>query len=116
MDIHRARIGVLMGGLSPEREISLRSGVNVFNALTRRGLRAERLVVDDPDLLIDSLKGIDILFPVLHGGIGEDGTLQLLFEMMEIPYTGSQPLACATAMNKIQIGRASCRERVYVLV
>ncbi|MBI1730044.1 D-alanine--D-alanine ligase [Candidatus Acetothermia bacterium] len=106
MDLHKQRVGVLMGGLSPEREISLRSGKNVFSALTRRGFRAEKLIVDDPDMLIDSLKNIDILFPVLHGGIGEDGTLQLLFEMMEIPYTGSQPLACATAMNKLFAKRA----------
>ncbi len=106
MDFRRERIGVLMGGLSPEREVSLRSGQNVYEALIRQGYRAERLVVDDPDKLIDALKGIDLLFPVLHGGIGEDGTLQLLFEMMSIPYAGSQPLACATAMNKLVAKRA----------
>jgi len=106
MEFTNQVIGVLMGGLSPEREVSLLSGINVYEALKRKGLNVKRLVVDDPDDLIDALAEIDIVFPCLHGGIGEDGTLQLLFEVMDKPYAGSVPLACATAMNKIYAKRA----------
>jgi D-alanine-D-alanine ligase len=109
MEMNDKIIGVLMGGLSPERDVSLVSGKNVYESLIRTGHNARSLIVDDPDMLIEALNGIDVLFPVLHGGIGEDGTLQLLFEVMGIPYAGSQPLACATAMNKLHSKRALTR-------
>jgi D-alanine-D-alanine ligase len=105
MDVRRKRIGVLMGGLSPEREVSLRSGQNVYEALVRRGYRAQAIVLDHPDQLIPALSEIDIAFLCLHGGIGEDGTLQALLEILEIPYVGSGVLACALAMNKLHAKR-----------
>jgi len=104
--LKRARIGVLMGGLSPEREVSLRSGENVYEALVRRGYRAQKLVVDEPDELIERLSDIEVAFLCLHGGAGEDGTLQLLLELLEIPYTGSGPLASALAMDKLAAKQA----------
>ncbi len=100
MDLKRKRIGVLMGGLSPEREVSLRSGQNVYEALVRLGYRAQALVLDHPDQIILALSQIDIAFLCLHGGIGEDGTIQALLEILEIPYVGSGVLASALAMNK----------------
>ena len=105
LKLKRRRVGVLMGGLSPEREVSLRSGENVYRALKRRGYRAEKLVFDDPDALIDQLTGVDVVFNCLHGGIGEDGTIQLLLELLNRPYTGSGPLACALAMDKLAAKR-----------
>ncbi len=99
--LRRRRVGVLMGGLSPEREVSLRSGENVYRALVRKGYSAEKLVFDDPDTLIDRLAGAEVLFNCLHGGIGEDGTIQLLLDLLNRPYTGSGPLACARAMDKL---------------
>ncbi len=105
MNLQRKRIGVLMGGLSPERQVSLRSGQNVYEALRRRGYRASAIVLDNPDQIIPALGGIDIAFLCLHGGIGEDGTLQALLEILEIPYIGSGVLACALAMNKLQAKR-----------
>jgi len=101
MDLTQARIGVLMGGLSGEREVSLSSGRNVEQALTTQGYETEAIVLDDPDELVDQLSGLDVVFNCLHGGTGEDGTLQLLFELLERPYTGSGPLACAWAMDKL---------------
>lgn len=106
MDLKRACIGVLMGGLSPEREVSLRSGTNVYEALKRRNYHAKKLLFDHPDELIEQLTSVDVVFSCLHGGAGEDGTLQLLLELLGIPYTGSGPLACALSMNKLAAKRA----------
>ncbi len=94
-----------MGGLSPEREVSLKSGRNVYEALRRRGYRAQALVLDSTDQIIPALSEIDIAFLCLHGGIGEDGTIQALLEVLGIPYVGSGVLACALAMNKVQAKR-----------
>ncbi len=105
MALKRKRIGVLMGGLSAEREVSLRSGENVYQALKRRGYNAQRLVFDDPNALVEQLTGVDVVFNCLHGGIGEDGTIQLLLELLNRPYTGSGPLACALAMDKLAAKR-----------
>lgn len=101
MDLTQARIGVLMGGLSGEREVSLSSGQHVQSALASRGYQAEPIVLDDPNDLVEQLSEVEVVFNCLHGGTGEDGTLQLLFELLERPYTGSGPLACAWAMDKL---------------
>jgi D-alanine-D-alanine ligase len=94
-----------MGGLSPEREVSLRSGKNVCVALSRLGYRVQALQIDHPDQLVPALYETDIAFICLHGGMGEDGTLQALLEILGIPYVGSGVLACGLAMNKIQAKR-----------
>ncbi len=93
-------IGVLMGGLSGEREISLRSGRNCLRALQARGFRAVPVdALRDVAQRLDE-EGIEVAFLALHGRYGEDGTIQGLLEMMGIPYTGSGVLASALAMNK----------------
>ncbi|MBA3060764.1 MAG: D-alanine--D-alanine ligase, partial [Nitrospirae bacterium] len=83
------KIGVLMGGMSSEREVSLRSGSAVFNALKKLGYNA--VAIDAAPNICEVLKKekIDIAFLVLHGGWGEDGSIQGLLEVMGIPYTGS---------------------------
>lgn len=94
------RIGVLMGGISSEREISLRSGGAVFNVLKKLGYNA--VAIDAASNICEVLKKekIDIAFLVLHGGWGEDGSIQGLLEVMGIPYTGSDVISSAIAMNK----------------
>ncbi|TAL23809.1 MAG: D-alanine--D-alanine ligase [Nitrospirae bacterium] len=94
------KIGVLMGGVSAEREVSLRSGKAVFKALKNLGYNA--VAMDVSSDVCDKLKRerIDMAFLVLHGGWGEDGSIQGLLEVMGIPYTGSGVLASALAMNK----------------
>lgn len=94
------KIGVLMGGMSSEREVSLRSGSAVFDALKKRGYNA--VAVDAVSNICEVLKKekIDIAFLVLHGGWGEDGSIQGLLEVMGIPYTGSDVISSAIAMNK----------------
>ncbi|MEK7712892.1 MAG: D-alanine--D-alanine ligase, partial [Nitrospirota bacterium] len=94
------KIGVLMGGISSEREVSLRSGGAVFNALKKLGYNAA--AIDAGPNICEVLKKekIDIAFLVLHGGWGEDGSIQGLLEVMGIPYTGSDVISSAVAMNK----------------
>jgi len=93
-------VGVLSGGDSPEREVSLVSGRNVVRALESRGYDVRAVVIENLDGLFPALEGIDIAFNVLHGGSGEDGTVQLLLDVMRIPYAGSDALACWRAMDK----------------
>lgn len=93
-------VGVLAGGDSPERNVSLLSGVGVFAALQRLGHCAKLVEIATLDDLVPGLGGIDIAFNCLHGGAGEDGTVQLLLDVMGIPTIGSGPLACARAMDK----------------
>ncbi|MEK6582411.1 MAG: D-alanine--D-alanine ligase [Nitrospirota bacterium] len=94
------KIGVLMGGVSAEREVSLRSGKAVFNALKNLGYNV--VSMDVSSNVCEELKRerIEMAFLVLHGGWGEDGSIQGLLDVMGIPYTGSGVLASALAMNK----------------
>src|SRR5512138_1316001 len=93
------RVGILMGGSSAEREISLRSGRAVALALEEAGHDVVRLELgnhDPAELLRKS--GIDVAFLALHGRFGEDGCIQGLLELLGIPYTGSGVLESALAM------------------
>ncbi|HEY4185303.1 MAG TPA: D-alanine--D-alanine ligase [Polyangia bacterium] len=94
------KIGVLLGGLSAEREISQRSGEAILRALADRGYDATPIFVDrDVDLILRQ-KQIDVAFLALAGRYGEDGCIQGLLELLGIPYTGSGVLASGLAMNK----------------
>jgi D-alanine-D-alanine ligase len=96
------RIGVLLGGLSSEREISLRTGEAVLAALRDRGHDAVPIYVDhDVDVAIRQ-EQIDVAFIALHGRWGEDGCIQGLLELLGIPYTGSDVMASALAMHKVK--------------
>ena len=95
------RVGVLAGGLSNEREISLMSGRAVHASLIHEGIDAVFLDVrDDLRGLLEKNK-IDAAFIALHGRFGEDGTVQSILEEIKIPYTGSDPEASKTALNKV---------------
>jgi D-alanine-D-alanine ligase len=99
-EMKKKKIGVLMGGFSAEREVSLKSGTAVHGALIERGYDTVSLDVGR-DISAQLVTGkIDVAFICLHGRLGEDGTIQGLLEVMGIPYTGSGVLASALAMNK----------------
>ncbi|MBN2800689.1 MAG: D-alanine--D-alanine ligase [Deltaproteobacteria bacterium] len=105
--IHKGlRVGVLMGGLSAERAVSLKSGKAVLEALAERGWDAVGIDVgrDLPQRLL--AEGVQVAWVALHGRFGEDGAVQGLLEMMGIPYTGSDVRASAVAMDKIATKRA----------
>lgn len=95
------KIGVLMGGLSAEREVSLKSGAAVHKALLAKGYNA--VAVDVGRDLAGQLAAekIEVAFVCLHGRYGEDGAVQGLLELAGIPYTGSGVLASALAMDKV---------------
>ncbi len=99
------KIVVLMGGTSPEREISLRTGAGVVRALTTLGHEVVPLdtgpVGADIEKLVRAIpKSADLAFIALHGGDGENGTVQALLDLAQISYTGSGVLASALAMDK----------------
>jgi len=101
-DLKKKVIGVVMGGVSGEREISLKSGAAVAKALRSAGFEAREVVVDDKVAEQLPAAGIDVAFIALHGGWGEDGRVQALCEMLDLSYTGSGVLASGLAMNKMQ--------------
>lgn len=93
-------VAVLSGGISLEREVSLRSGARVADALSDRGHHVTRLDVDGE--LVRTLEhgDFDLAFLALHGSAGEDGTVQSLLELIGLPYTGPDVLASSIAWNK----------------
>lgn len=98
------RIGVIMGGASGERQVSLRSGAAVAAALAERGHEVVRILLSpdkDPSAAIRRAR-IDVAFLALHGRFGEDGCVQGLCELHGIPYTGSSVLSSALAMDKVK--------------
>jgi D-alanine-D-alanine ligase len=95
------RVGVLFGGRSGEREISLMSGSGVLEALVKKGVNAHAF---DPGLRCPTelaKEKFDRVFIALHGRYGEDGTIQGLLELLNLPYTGSGVLASALSIDKI---------------
>jgi D-alanine-D-alanine ligase len=99
----KRRVGVLMGGTSGEREISLKTGEGVARALEGRGHDVARVVVGH-EPIDQTLRAadIDVAFLALHGRGGEDGCIQGMLELFGIPYTGSGILASALAMDKLK--------------
>ena len=101
----KIRIGVLMGGPSVEREVSLKSGKAVLSALklARDDIVAIDIRKADKDYVIDLLLSydIDLAFLALHGSFGEDGSMQSILDQMCIPYTGSGSLASRLSMDKL---------------
>lgn len=91
---------VLKGGPSSEREISLRSGTGVANALREAGFRVTEIAFDKPELP-ELPAEFDVVFPVLHGSFGEDGQIQALLDARGIRYVGSGPAACKRIMDKL---------------
>lgn len=92
-------VAVIYGGKSKEREVSLKSGRGISDALKRKGCNVIEIDYTSKDF-ISLLTGIDVVYIALHGKYGEDGRIQGLLDMLEIPYVGSGVLASALAMNK----------------
>jgi D-alanine-D-alanine ligase len=96
----KVRVAVVMGGPSAEREVSIETGRAVMVALANLGHAAQSLDFDER--FVDGLREIrpDVVFNALHGTGGEDGTVQGVLEWLRIPYTGSDVMSCAIAMDK----------------
>lgn len=93
-------VGVLYGGDSAERDISLASGQAIYDSLQRSGVNVQLIDVKGNAAEILSAYSLSSAFIAMHGGMGEDGRLQALLNCLHIPYTGSRTGACAIAMNK----------------
>jgi D-alanine-D-alanine ligase len=95
------RVAVLCGGRSLERQVSLVSGARVVDALERLGHAAK--AIDAGHTLVTDLRELapDVVFVALHGGDGEDGTVQELLEALGLRYTGSRPAACVRSWDKV---------------
>lgn len=108
----KRKVGVLMGGLSREREISLKTGKAVLKALTEKGYHVQPVDVgyDIAEVLLK--EKIECAFLALHGRFGEDGAIQGMLELMRIPYTGSGVLASSLAMHKVMSKKIFLYEKV----
>jgi D-alanine-D-alanine ligase len=94
------KVGVLMGGMSAERDVSMRSGLAVYQSMQEMGYNSVAIDVGRDIVNVLKKEKIKIAFLALHGGIGENGAIQGLLEVLGIPYTGSGVLASALAMDK----------------
>jgi D-alanine-D-alanine ligase len=100
--MNQKHVGILMGGMSAEKDVSISTGEAVYEALRSRGYRCTKVFVDhDIDRVLRQTP-IDVAFIALHGTYGEDGCIQGLLEVLRIPYTGSGVLASALAMDKLK--------------
>ena len=108
------KVAVVRGGKSAEREVSLRSGVQVAKSL--RGLGHQVTEVDLDASTWDKLRdgGFECVFNALHGRLGEDGTVQGMFELLGLPYTGSGVLASALCMDKARAAKVMAGAGILV--
>lgn len=96
------KVAVLMGGISAERDVSLVSGAAVLQGLRSKGVDAHGVDVNPSNIADLSAQGFDRAFIALHGRWGEDGVVQGALEAIGMPYTGSDVLGCALAMDKVR--------------
>ncbi|AQR97558.1 D-alanine--D-alanine ligase [Clostridium saccharoperbutylacetonicum] len=94
------KIGVIMGGISSEREISLKSGNSIIENIDKNKYEVLPIVIDKKEDIINKTKEIDFALLALHGQFGEDGTVQSVLQTLEIPYSGCGPLSSAMCMDK----------------
>lgn len=97
----KLRIGILFGGKSAEHEVSLASAKNIINALDKKRYQiTSKKIPKNGKFSFDSLKKLDVIFPVLHGPFGEDGSIQGLLKLAGVPYVGAGVLGSAIGMDK----------------
>ena len=124
--MEKKKLGVVFGGMSTENEVSVVSAESILNKLDRERYEVFPIYIDKKgnwwkyiedgqkrefgaevenkekiENLFEYLKGLDVIFPVLHGLYGEDGTIQGLFELLKIPYVGCKVLASSVGMDKV---------------
>lgn len=119
----KTRVAVIYGGRSGEHEVSLRSAKSIMDAMDRSKYELAEIVISkegkwSPRPLVPEPSGnpgIDVVFPVLHGTFGEDGTVQGLLELADLPYVGAGVLASAASMDK-EVMKRLARERGLPIV
>jgi D-alanine-D-alanine ligase len=94
------KVGVLMGGISSEREVSLNSGNSMMQHINKEKYEVVPVVIDKKDDVIEKVKGLDFALLALHGKFGEDGTVQAVLQTLGIPYSGCDTLSSSLCMDK----------------
>ena len=101
MTKRKLKVGVLFGGKSAEHEVSLQSAKNVINALDKNKYTIEKIKISKKGVFsLAKIKTLDVIFPVLHGPYGEDGSMQGFLKILDVPYVGSGVLSSAISMDK----------------
>ncbi|ARC83468.1 D-alanine--D-alanine ligase family protein [Clostridium argentinense CDC 2741] len=108
------KIGVLMGGVSSERKISILSGKEILNNLDKSKYEVLPIVINSKEEIIEKVKEVDFVFIALHGAFGEDGIVQGVLESISMPYSGCNVLTSALCMNKNQTKRILKSEDITV--
>ena len=109
----KTRVAIVYGGRSGEHEVSLRSAESIIAAMDPERYEIRRFLIDpdgkwNPSPILPepgAQPEIDVIFPVLHGTFGEDGTVQGLFELADLPYVGAGVMASAISMDKVMMKR-----------
>ena len=94
------KVGVLMGGISSEREVSLNSGNSIMKHINTEKYEVIPVVIDKKEDILEKVKGLDFALLALHGKFGEDGTVQAILDTLEIPYSGCGALSSSLCMDK----------------
>lgn len=94
------KVGVIMGGISSEREISLKSGNSILDNINKGKYEIVPIVIDKKEDIVNKVNGIDFALLALHGQFGEDGTVQAVLQTLGIPYSGCGPLSSGMCMDK----------------
>jgi D-alanine-D-alanine ligase len=94
------KVGVLMGGISSEREVSLNSGKSIIEHINKEKYEVVPVIINKKEDVIEKVKGLDFALLALHGKFGEDGTVQSVLQTLDIPYSGCGPLSSALCMDK----------------
>ncbi|MGV3150752.1 D-alanine--D-alanine ligase [Sarcina ventriculi] len=94
------RIGVLMGGISTERDVSLETGKAIVNNINKKKYEVVPIIIDKKEDVLAKCNNIDFAFLALHGKFGEDGSVQKILEVLNIPYSGCNALSSSICMDK----------------
>ncbi len=101
MELKNKKIAVIMGGISSEREISLKTGEAIFQSLKRTGYNVIKIDIKNNSINTLTDNNFDIAFIALHGKYGEDGVIQGILDFLKIPYTGTGVTGSAISMDKV---------------
>ena len=94
------KVGIIMGGISSEREVSLASGESIFNHIDKEKYEVSKIIINNKRDILEKVKGLDFALLALHGKFGEDGTVQAFLDIMDIPYSGCGALSSSLCMDK----------------
>lgn len=94
------KVGIIMGGISSEREVSLASGESIFNHIDKEKYEVIKIIINNKRDILEKVKGLDFALLALHGKFGEDGTVQAFLDIMDIPYSGCGALSSSLCMDK----------------